>query len=231
MNGFTSRFFPGLLIAGLLGMSRAFAEAPAEAPKTFTHIPLEDSDVLNNLVQKAVADFQENQYEPALAKLKEAENRQPNSPMILNLMGAVFTKQKNYDAAEKQFLNALSLDPRFFPAKFNLGEVKFLRQDYSGSLGYFETMKLEFPEEELVDFKIVLSKLMLDREDEAARTIERMRFPGNSPAWYYANAAYYLRKGERGEGMKYVNTARKIFKSQTSLYDESLQDSGLLSKS
>jgi len=232
MKRFLSRFFAAPILAVLtIGPATGQDSPGPAAKKTFTHIPLEDADVLNNLVQKAIADFQSNDFEAALNQLQQAEEMQPNSPMILNLIGAVRTKQKNYDEAEKKFLEALALEPRFFPAKFNLGEIKFLRKDYANSLSYFKTLKLDYPQEELLDFKIVLAQLMLESQADAERTIGRMKFPGNSPAWYYANAAYFFKAGDKSEGMKYVQTARKIFKDQTSLYDESLQDSGLLSKS
>lgn len=232
MNYVPFRICASVLALVSLSLSANGADVEPAAPaKTFTHIPLEDRDILENLVQSAVADFQLEKYEPALKALGEANAMQPNSPMILNLIGAVYTKQKKYDAAEKEFLDTLAVDPRFFPAKFNLGEIKFLRKDYAQALSYFEAMRMDYPQEELIDFKIVLSKLMLDQKEEAQRAINKMKFPGNSPAWYYANAAYHLKNGEKSEGMKYVNTARKIFATQTSIYDESLHDSGLLAKS
>ena len=233
MNCLPHRIWISALFLGGAWVTASAQEAtPAPPPaKTFTHIPLEDRDVLEALVQSAVADFQVEKYDSALKKLDEADEKQPNSPMILNLIGAIYTKQQKYDEAEKSFLDTLALDPNFFPAKFNLGEIKFLRKDYADALRYFETMRLDHPREELLDFKIVLSQLMMDQRDAASKAIDKMPFPGNSPAWYYANAAYHLKIGEKSEGMKYVHTARKIFAAQTGIYDEGLRDAGLLSKS
>jgi tetratricopeptide (TPR) repeat protein len=178
------------------------------------------------LIDRALADFEKKKYADALAKLHEAEKEAPTDPFILNLIGAAYTKQKDYPAAKGYFDKALAESPGFFPARFNLGEILFLQKQYPQALGFFTDMLRQAPGNELLQFKVVLSLIMTDQVEDARKLAKRMKFPGEGPAWYYAHAAIELKEDNKSKASEYLAGARNFFPNQISLYDETFEDLG-----
>jgi hypothetical protein len=54
-----------------------------------------------------------------------------------------------------------------------------------------------------------------------------MRYPGDSPAWYYAEAAWEIKQGNPKKARRLLATAREIFGEKTELFDESFETIGL----
>lgn len=184
----------------------------------------DDNAKAQALVEQAVQDFDSNKYDNALAKLQEANKLKPSTPYILNLLGAAYTKKKDYTAAKEQFDLALALDYQFFPAQFNLGEIFFLQKQYAQALEHFTKMSRNYPYNELLQFKIVLCLLLTDHVDEAKKMFARMKFPGAEPAWYYAKAAIAYKEGNKGEARDNISAADLMYSGKTSLYSETFQD-------
>lgn len=178
------------------------------------------------LIEKALADFEKKKYADALEKLKEAEKATPDDPFVLNLIGAAYTKQKEYDTAKTYFEKAISQNPDFFPARFNLGEILFLQKQYPQALGFFTNMLREAPGNELLQFKVVLSLIMTDQVDDARKLAARMKVPGDGPAWYYAHAAIEQKEKNRSKASEYLAGAKTFFPNQISLYNETFEDLG-----
>lgn len=178
------------------------------------------------LVDSALVDFKDNKYDPAITKLKEANELAPNSPFILNLLGAALTKKKDYEAATGYFNKALEVEYSFFPARFNLGEVLFLQKRYPQALDYFTKLLRDSPGNELLQFKVVLCLLQTDQVDNAKKLASQMKFPGQEPAWYYAQASIALHEGNKKAAMKYLDNANVFFSGKTQLYQETFQDLG-----
>ncbi len=179
-----------------------------------------------SLIDKALQDFEKKDYAAALTKLKEAEKEAPNDPFILNLIGAAYTKEKDFTAARAYFEKALSEKSDFFPARFNLGEILFLQKQYPQALSFFTEMLQQAPGNELLQFKVVLSLLMTDQVEEARKLAKRMKFPGETPAWYYARAAIEQKEKNRAKASEYLAGAKTFFPNQISLYNETFEDLG-----
>ncbi len=177
-------------------------------------------------VEKAMADFGKKKYDEALATLLEVEKQEPNSPVIHNLVGAAYTKKKDYAAAKACFEKALEHDPNFFPARFNIGELLFLQKQYPQALGFFADMLRAAPGNELLQFKVVLSLLMTDQVEDARKVASRMKFPGDGPAWYYAHAAVERKEGHKSKASEYLAGARTFFPDSSALYNETFEDLG-----
>lgn len=178
------------------------------------------------LIERALADFEKKKYPEALAKLQEAEKESPDDPFILNLIGAAYTKQKDYSTAKTYFDKALAQNPGFFPARFNVGEILFLQKQYPQALGFFTDMLRQAPGNELLQFKVVLSLIMTDQVDDARKLANRMKFPGEGPAWYYAHAAVEQKQNNKSKASEYLAGARNFFPNQISLYNETFEDLG-----
>jgi tetratricopeptide (TPR) repeat protein len=178
------------------------------------------------LVDDALADISKKKFDAALEKLLEAERLDPDSAVILNLLGAVHTKKKDYQTAKSCFERSLAREPGFFAPAFNLGELLFLDGCYSQALDSFSKMLNADPSNELLQFKTVLCLLLMDRTEDAQKVFERMKFPGNGPAWYYAQAALWLKEGDRRNARALLTSAQVIFPEKTPLYDETFENLG-----
>ena len=180
------------------------------------------------LTDEAMREFTANKFDKARELLEAADKAAPDNPAILNFLGAVWTKQDDYPKAQSYFEKALAITPSFFPARFNLGEILFLQKKYAESYSHFKDMYALSPDNELLVFKLVLCELFLDQTDAAQERMNGMIFPGKTPAWYYTHAAWELKVGSKGKGRDYVKTAQTLYDKNTSLYDETLKDAGLL---
>jgi len=204
-----------LSILGLLLIGGA-ALGPAHAQEA-------DSKV-QAIVEKAIADFDKDKYDEALKKLDEANQLKPNTPFILNLIGAAYTKKKDFTKAKEVFDQALAVEYSFFPAQFNLGEIFFLQKQYASALDHFSRMLRNYPDNELLQFKVALCLLLTDHLDDAKKLADRMKFPGQEPAWYYTRAAIAMKEGNKGKAKKDIAAANTLYSGKTSLYTETFED-------
>lgn len=179
------------------------------------------------LIQGALADFDAKNYDAALKKLESVDAKSPDDPFVQNLLGAAYTKKKDYATAQKYFEKALATQPGFFPAMFNVGELFFLQRQYAEALEYFLKMKGQDPRNELLQFKIFLCQLQLGKKEDAAKSLKGINYPGDTPAWYYGQAAWESKNGNNKKALEYVTGAQYIFGPKTALFDETFQDLGI----
>ena len=189
-------------------------------------VPSSSARINELLVDEAVADLQGKAFDAALRKLLEAEKSDPGSAVVLNLLGAAYTKKKDYATARSCFEKSLARQPSFFPPAFNLGELLFLEGRSSQALDAFSRLLAADPDNELLQFKVVLCFILADRDDDAEKLLRRMRFPGEGPAWYYAQAAFQMNEGHRRQARELLTCAQVIFPKETSLYDETFENLG-----
>ena len=179
------------------------------------------------LLQSALADFDAKKYDDALKKLQDLDTKLPDDAFVQNLLGAAYTKKKDYETAQKYFGKSLQKQPDFFPAKFNVGELLFLQRRYAEALDFFEKMLAKDPRNELLQFKVFLCELQLGNKEEAAKLLKGIKYPGDTPAWYYGQAAWESKNGNNKKALEYLAGAHYIFGPKTALFDETFEDLGI----
>lgn len=179
------------------------------------------------LIQGALADFDAKKYDDALKKLEQVDKAMPDDYFVQNLLGAAYTKKKDYAAAQKYFEKSLAKVPDFFPAQFNVGELLFLQRQYAESLDYFQKMLVKNPQNELLQFKVFLCLLQLGNTEDAAKALKGIKYPGDTPAWYYGQAAWESKNGNNKKALEYVTGAQYIFGPKTAIFDETFSDLGI----
>lgn len=189
--------------------------------------PPDNSREAKAVIQAALADFDAKKYDDALAKLRALDAKMPDDPFVQNLIGAAYTKKKDYAAAQKYFDKSLEKSPDFFPAKFNVGELFFLQRNYPEALKHFRQMQQQDPQNELLQFKAFLCLLQLGNKEEAAKALKGIKYPGDTPAWYYGQAAWASKNGDNKKAIGYVTGAHYIFGPKTALFDETFDDLGI----
>ena len=206
---------PIIILAGFLA-GALFVEAQTTRP--------DNSSGSKLLIQGALADFDAKNYDEALKKLQDLDAKMPGDPFVQNLLGAAYTKKKNFATAQKHFDKALEKAPDFFPAKFNVGELLFLEHQYAEALEYFQKMQEKDPQNELLQFKVFLCLLQLGNKERAAKALKGIKYPGDTPAWYYGQAAWESKGGNNRKALEYVTGAKYIFGPKTALFDETFED-------
>jgi tetratricopeptide (TPR) repeat protein len=161
--------------------------------------------------ERAAAAFNQGKFAEAEIQIDAAEKLDPKKPEVPNLRGAIFIRQKRYDDAAQQFNEALALDPKFYPAKLNLAEVNLLQGKYADAAHLYQELKQLDPGSELLEFKMMLCALLGGEESRAATMVDVMKFPGKTPAYYYARAAIALERGQKETAQKYLANARKYY--------------------
>ncbi len=191
-------------------------------------VPVTAGDRYQDLVRDLAELIENESYGEALEVLEKTEVPNPDDPVLLNMKGAAHTGLREWETARGYFLKALEITPTAFAPRFNMGEVLFLEGNPEESLKYFESLGRQNPENELLEYKQVVLFLLTGRNADAERLAGRMRFPGNSPAWYYAQAAVAFSKKEKSLGKEYLYAVHEIFPEKSlRIYDQTIQESGL----
>ena len=177
----------------------------------------------------AVKAFDAGKFEDAERMAEAAERANPKRPDIPNLRGAILTKQKRYDEAAEQFNAALALDPNFYQAKLNLAEVNLRQGKYAEAARRYEELQRLDPGSELLQFKLILCALLSGDASRASTMADIMKFPGKTPAYYFARAAISLKMGNNEAAKKYFENVRKYYSEEECAYfARSLKDLDLV---
>lgn len=175
-------------------------------------------------VETIIEDFNDKKYDSAISRIDTIKAEGEDAAFLTNLRGAAYTKKKDYAEAKRNFEKALELSPGMFAAHFNLGEVDFLQGNFEAALTKFQTMLDADPRNELLQFKVFMCHLMMGDDRASKRALARIKYPGDTPAWYYAHAAYEHKQGNKSKASEYLSGARYIFPGKTDIFDETFSD-------
>ena len=208
---------PIVILICLLTGSSAFADSKNETKKQY--------DAILNKVSR---DLTDGKIDDAAVGAKQAEKLDPNNPETANLLGIIASKQKDYAEAVSEFNRAITEDSKFYTAKFNLADVLMLRGDFDQARSVLAELSEVDPKSEIIQFKFALSYVLANQTDEASAFIDVMDFPGKTPAYYYARAAVWLKKGLDKDANQYSVNAHKYYTDDQCKYFVSvLREMGL----
>src|SRR5438477_5126406 len=163
----------------------------------------------------------------------EANQADPNQPTTLNLRGEILMEQKQFDEAEAAFKRAAKLDPKFREAQYNLAQIPFKKKDYAKARERFEALYKQTPggdknqAAELIKFKIYMTLLLEGKESRAQSMMEQFQFTGDTPALYYAQAAWEFKHNNQEKAADWVASAKKIYSQPlNNIFADALYDVG-----
>ena len=223
-------------VPSLFAQADAPATTPAPAPgaaavAASTNAPDAVSPELQKKMQDVMDAFARGNYDDALSKLADAQKMRPNEPELDNLQGAIYFKQEKWQQALDAFGKALAINPKYFPARFDSAEVLYLEKKYPDARAAFEKLQSEDPRNELIQYKVYLTYLLEGNLTEAKTLLDKFDFTGNTPAYYYAQAAWFYNQKNVPEAESYISSAIQIFPPQSNnLFAESLMDAGWLKR-
>jgi tetratricopeptide (TPR) repeat protein len=196
---------PATDAAALLPNQQAFLNLPEEKRKEFIKHFTEANRI-----------FQQKRIFETLDELEKASAIFKDSPEIHNLRGSCYVEMRAFDKALAEFNQATALSKDNPSIEFNVGEVYFCTKQWQKALDVFEkVMKLLPPSNtslgRLVEFKMLLCKKKLGRNDEVIVLSEKYDFLDDSPFYYYAKAALAYEENNQVKAEEWLATASRIF--------------------
>ena len=176
-------------------------------------------------------------FATALKLVDQADQAEPNQPATLNLRGEILMQQQQFDQAEAAFKKAAKLDPKFREAQYNLAQIPFKKKDYSKAQERFETLYKRTPggdknqAAELIKFKIYMTLLLQGKESRAHAIMEEFQFTGDTPALYYAQAAWEYKHNNPEKAADWTGSANKIYSpALNSVFEDAFYDVGWMQR-
>jgi tetratricopeptide (TPR) repeat protein len=165
-------------------------------------------------LESAAAAYAQRAFPQALEKLDQADQIAPNIPDTWYMRGAIYAEEHAFEEAEDAFEKAEKLNPGDFWPKYNLAELLLMQKKYGPAAEAFQKLEIYAGTEELVQFKIVFADLMQGKPDAAKPVLDGMKFPCDTPAYYFAHAAWGFAHKDQKEGNYWTRAGLKVFGEQ-----------------
>jgi Flp pilus assembly protein TadD len=188
-------------------------------------------------VEQAEQAFQQRDLTAARRLVDEADAADPNQAATINLRGEILLAQKDFDGAEAAFKQAAKIDPKFREAQYNLAQIPFKKKDYTKARERFEALFGATPApggdknqaSQIIKFKVYLTLLLEGKDSRAQKMMEQFQFTGDTPALYYAQAAWEFKHNNTQKANDWIVSARKIYSPALNLvFADSFYDLGWL---
>ena len=186
-------------------------------------------------VEQAQEAEQQRDFVTARKFVEEADTADPNQPAILNLRGEILMELKEFDLAEASFKKAAKIDPKFREVQYNLAQIPFKKKEYAKARDRFEALFSQTPggdknqAAQIIKFKIFMTLLLEGKESRAQKLMEQFQFTGDTPALYYAQAAWEFKHNNPTKATDWIASAKKIYSpSLNGLFSDSFYDLGWL---
>jgi Flp pilus assembly protein TadD len=188
-------------------------------------------------LKEAEQAYREGDYEQALQLLQQVDAMAPDQAVTNNLRGEISLAQGDLDKAESSFRNALVADPQLEEARFNLAQIPLRKGDYEEARKQLEELQgagsgvtgRQRVREQLVRYEIYLTLLLQDRDGAAQKAMEQFTMADETPALYYAQAAWAFKHQNPRQGRNWVANAANLFSpEQNRIFAAPLSDFGWL---
>lgn len=167
---------------------------------------------------KAEQAYRQRDYEAALHLLDQVDATAPNQAVSHNLRGKILLAEGEVGAAETALRDAVVADPQFLEARFNLARVPFKQRDYEAARKQLEAIlgatsggKQQRRWEQLIRYQIFLTILLEGRDGPAQKALDEFKMMDDTPALYYAQAAWSFQHGNTTQGNAWVANASNLF--------------------
>src|SRR5437762_153267 len=187
--------------------------------------------------EQAEQAFQQRDLTAARKLVDEADAADPNQAATINLRGEILLAQKDFDGAEVAFKQASKIEPKFREAQYNLAQIPFKKKDYAKARDRFEALFSATPApggdknqvSQVIKFKIYLTLLLEGKDSRAQKMMEQFQFTGDTPALYYAQAAWEFKHNNAAKANDWIVSAKKIYSPALNLvFADSFYDVGWL---
>ena len=172
--------------------------------------------------------------------MDEADAADPNQAATINLRGEILLAQKDFDGAETAFKQALktrseTLAKRNTTLRKSRSRKRNTRKRASVSKRSLTPRPAPGGDKnqaaQIIKFKIYLTLLLEGKDSRAQKMMEQFQFTGDTPALYYAQAAWEFKHNNTPKANDWIVSARKIYSPALNLvFADSFYDLGWLQK-
>ena len=130
-------------------------------------------------------------------------------------------EQGNFPAAAEAFEAGHATDLLIFAPRLHAGDLLLRRKQYPQARGVYETLLKETNvviSSERLRYAILLSYIGEKEENAAKNAFGQITFPTESPAYYYAQAAWAFAHGKPRDAQKWLKSAEKVYEPATTLW-------------
>ena len=181
--------------------------------------------------QQVLTAFAGEKYADALSGVEDLIKARPLDTQLLLVRGNILMKLEKWALATDQFNAVLKTTPKDASARYGLGEVAYYQQKYADARDIYQKLALDDPKNDLFTYKIYLTYLMEGNMIEAKNRLDKFDFAGNSPAYYFATAAWNYKQGKNTEAESYIASSVGIFPAiANNLFADPLMSAGWLKK-
>jgi Flp pilus assembly protein TadD len=159
----------------------------------------------------AMRAFTTRDFEGAKQTVEKADAAYKPTPMSLNILGAIAIEARRFDEGKALCEKALAIDPKFFPARFNLAEIPFIQGKYAEARAVLESLEKEEAKNDLLTFRIFLTYLLEKNEAEARARLDAIPLVNDTPISFYANAAWEFAHNNPEKGREWLASAIRSF--------------------
>ena len=117
--------------------------------------------------------------------------------------------------------------------QYNLAQIPFKKKEYAKARDRFEALFSQTPggdknqAAQIIKFKIFMTLLLEGKESRAQKLMEQFQFTGDTPALYYAQAAWEFKHNNPNKATDWIASAKKIYSpSLNGLFSDSFYDLG-----
>ena len=175
--------------------------------------------------------FATRDFKTALALVDKAEAMYQPTAMTVNVRAAIAIEDKKFDEGREFCLKALQLDPKFFPALFNLAEIPFMQGKYAEARLAYEKLLDDESSVDLIKFRLYLTYLLEKNDEVAKQLLDKIPLLNDSPIYFYAYAAWEFAHGDEKKAQGYLNSAETVFpKSKRGNFMDVFYDIGWLKR-
>jgi tetratricopeptide (TPR) repeat protein len=195
-------------------------------PEGATPVALEFTSPAESLARaqadlaRAERAYRRRDLEGAWQLLDQVDTTAPNQAVTYNLRGEILLDQGKIDEAETALRNALAADPQLPAARYNLARVPFAKKDYAAARKELEALLgaisggKEKQREQLIRYQIFLTLLLEGHEGVAQKAMDEFKMMDDSPALYYAQAAWAFQHGNPKQGNNWVANASNLYSAE-----------------
>ena len=169
-----------------------------------------------NSLEVARQSFQAENFSATHAALDRFEKTNKPTAESLDLRGCAYMEQGKFDEAAKAFEAAHNASSAAFAPRIHAGDLLLRQKKFPEARDIYETLLKEkniLISNERLRFGVLMTYLGEHNEQGAQNALQRIGFPTQTPAYYYAQAAWGFAHGKDGEAKKWISAAAKIFDS------------------
>ncbi|HEX8680315.1 MAG TPA: tetratricopeptide repeat protein [Chthoniobacterales bacterium] len=164
-------------------------------------------------LERAKQEFQDGKFAEALGTLDELDKDAEPTARSLDFRGRIYMEQGQLEKAAELFNAAQAKDPNSF-GRLHLGDLLMRQKKYSEAREVYRTGTKEtnlLPGYERLRFGILLTYLAEKDDVGAQQALDLIKFPSESGAYYYAQAAWAFAHDQKRDGEKWIKRASEIY--------------------